>query len=378
MTVPGAIPDPVPEPLAGAAADLPAGRAPRAGPGPMPVSRAYGHCERVVRTRARNFAYGIRLLPPPKRRALSAVYALARRIDDLGDEAGPVAGRLERLERERELLRALKTVPGSSGPDSMRPGSSGPGSSGPGPEAVHPVTADPVLVALGDAAARFPLPLEAFEELIDGCAADVAGARYRCHDDLVGYCRQVAGSIGRLSLGVFGLAGGAYGDDGTGGGPGDGELVLRRAAGRADALGVALQLTNILRDLREDRCAERVYLPADDLRRFGCTLGLDARGDFTDPPERLAGLIRFEAARALGWYAEGMRLIPLLDRRSAACTAAMAGIYRRLLGRIATDPARVLAGRLSLAPWVKAMVAARAVTGAAQAEPEAGSQGESP
>ncbi|WP_327045660.1 squalene/phytoene synthase family protein [Microbispora sp. NBC_01189] len=353
MTVPGAIPDPVPEPLAGAASDLPAGRVPGTGPGPMPVSRAYGHCEHVVRTRARNFAYGIRLLPPPKRRALSTVYALARRIDDVGDEAGPVAERLERLEQERRRLRALTALPESPGP---------------GLTAIGPVpadvTADPVMVALGDAAARFPLPLEAFEELIDGCAADVAGARYRCHDDLVGYCRQVAGSIGRLSLGVFGLAGGALASDGA--------RVLRRAAGRADALGVALQLTNILRDLREDRCADRIYLPADDLRRFGCTLGLDARGSFTDPPERLAGLIRFEAARALGWYAEGMRLIPLLDRRSAACTAAMAGIYRRLLGRIAADPARVLAGRLSLAPWVKAMVAARALTGAAQGPPPQG------
>ncbi|GAA4191852.1 phytoene/squalene synthase family protein [Microbispora amethystogenes] len=370
MTVPGAIPDPVPEPLAGAAPDLPAGRAPETGqvstPGPVPVhvSRAYGHCEHVVRTRARNFAYGIRLLPPPKRRALSTVYALARRIDDVGDEAGPVAERLERLEQERRRLRALKTPPlDFLGPDSLVPGSMA------GGRMSADVAADPVMVALGDAAARFPLPLGAFEELIDGCAADVAGARYRCHDDLVGYCRQVAGSIGRLSLGVFGLADGALASGG-------GERTLRRAAARADALGVALQLTNILRDLREDRCADRIYLPADDLRRFGCTLGLSPRGDFTDPPERLAGLIRFEAALALGWYAEGMRLIPLLDRRSAACTAAMADIYRRLLGRIAADPARVLAGRLSLAPWVKAMVAARALTGGAQGEPQGKSRGD--
>ncbi|GGO11280.1 squalene synthase HpnD [Microbispora rosea subsp. aerata] len=324
MTAPGAIPDPVP--------DRPPGPAPRRVapvptpvPAPVPVPAAYRHCEHVVRTRARNFAYGIRLLAPPKRRALSALYAFARRIDDIGDAAGPVDARLAALERARAGLRAARPDP-----------------------------ADPVLVALRDTAARFPVPLEAFEELIDGCAADVAGARYQSYDDLVGYCREVAGSIGRLSLGVFGLAAR----------PPAGEETLRRAARLADSLGVALQLTNVLRDLREDRCAGRVYLPADDLDRFGCTLDLDASGAFADPPERLARLIRYEAGRALGWYAEGMRLIPLLDRRSAACTAAMAGIYRRLLARIAADPGRVLAGRLSLTPWAKAIVAARAIAGA--------------
>ncbi|MEV7803189.1 squalene/phytoene synthase family protein [Microbispora sp. NPDC088329] len=344
MTVPGAIPDPAPDrppgPTPRSVGDDPTARALRPVtpisepvPGPMPVlvpvPVAYRYCERVVRARARNFAYGIRLLAPPKRRALSALYAFARRIDDIGDAAGPVNARLSALEEARAGLRA------------------------PGPD-----PADPVLVALRDTATRFPVPLEAFEELIDGCAADVAGACYQSYEDLVGYCREVAGSIGRLSLGVFGLASGVDGRDGAGGG------TLRRAARFADSLGVALQLTNVLRDLREDRCAGRVYLPADDLRRFGCTLDLDGSGDFADPPERLARLIRYEAGRALGWYAEGLRLIPLLDRRSAACTAAMAGIYRRLLARIAADPGRALDGRVSLTPWAKAMVAARAIVGA--------------
>ncbi|MEU6432112.1 squalene/phytoene synthase family protein [Microbispora sp. NPDC046973] len=336
MTVPGAIPDPVPDRPPGPAprrvGDNPPGPAlrpvtPVSAPMSVPVPMAYRYCESVVRTRARNFAYGIRLLAPPKRRALSALYAFARRIDDIGDAAGPVDARLSALEEARAGLRAPRPDP-----------------------------ADPVLVALRDTAVRFPVPLEAFEELIDGCAADVAGAHYQSYEDLVGYCRDVAGSIGRLSLGVFGLADGAA----------SGAGALRRAARLADSLGVALQLTNVLRDVREDRCAGRVYLPADDLRRFGCTLNLDASGAFADPPERLARLIRYEAGRALGWYAEGMRLIPLLDRRSAACTAAMAGIYRRLLARIAADPGRALAGRVSLTPWAKAMVAARAIAGAAR------------
>jgi phytoene synthase len=203
----------------------------------------------------------------------------------------------------------------------------------------------PVLTALADAAARFPIPLAAFDELIDGCESDVRGARYETFDDLLRYCQQVAGSVGRLSLGVFGSDG------------------RQRAEGLADSLGVALQLTNILRDVREDRTAGRVYLPAEDLEQFGCTLELDESGAFIDPPWRLHKLIAFQAERARAWYAEGLRLLPLLDRRSAACTAAMAGIYRRLLESIAANPAAALNSRVSLPTWQKAVVAARALTG---------------
>jgi phytoene synthase len=281
------------------------------------ASHAYRRCEQIVRARARNFSYGIRLLPAPKRRALSAVYAFARRIDDIGDTDGPVEQRLARLTQARAALLASR-------PDER----------------------DLVLVALIDAARRYPIPLPVFEELIDGCTADVRGATYESFDDLLAYCRCVAGSVGRLSLGVFGAE--------------EPEV----AAPLADALGVALQITNILRDVREDRQAGRVYLPAEDLERFGCTLDLDASGRFTDPPKRLVALVRFEAGRARDWYHRGMSLLPLLDRRSAACTAAMAGIYLTLLDRIATQPAQALAARSSVPAWQKAMVAGRALAGA--------------
>ncbi|GGL12919.1 squalene synthase HpnD [Sphaerisporangium melleum] len=283
----------------------------------MSVQQAYRVCEDIVRTRARNFSYGIRLLPPPKRRALSAVYAFARRIDDIGDSDGPTAPRLARLTEARDALRR--------------------------PDLSHD---DQVMVALADAARRYPIPMAAFEELIEGCTADVRGATYQTFTDLEAYCRYVAGSVGRLSLGVFGA------DD------------PQAAAPLADALGVALQITNILRDVREDRLGGRVYLPAEDLAKFGCTLEIDERGGFTDPPRRLSELVRFEADRAREWYGRGLRLVPLLDRRSAACTAAMAGIYRSLLDRIAADPLRALAARSSLPTWRKALVAGRALSGA--------------
>jgi phytoene synthase len=286
---------------------------------------AYQHCERIVRTRARNFSYGIRLLPPPKRQALSAVYAFARRIDDIGDGDGPADERLALLAGARAGLDGL-AVPSS--PSSPAP----PGSDD-----------DPVLVALADTARRYPIPLDAFAELIDGCEADVRGSSYKTIDDLVRYCRNVAGSIGRLSLGVFGA------DD------------MATAARLADSLGVALQLTNILRDIREDRLNGRVYLPAEDLERFDCVLDLGS-----DPPERIGALVRFEADRAREWYADGLRLLPMLDRRSAACTGAMSGIYRRLLERIAADPQTAVSTRMSLPTWEKALVAVRALTGAAR------------
>lgn len=283
----------------------------------MNVYTAYRYCETVTRREARNFSYGIMLLPPVKRRALSAVYALARRIDDIGDGDLPADKKLDELAHVRAQLGEVGDRPD-----------------------------DPVLVALGDAAARLPIPMAAFEELIDGCEADVRGVHYATFDELVHYCRCVAGSIGRLSLGVFD------------------PVETAAATPLADALGVALQLTNILRDLREDRANGRVYLPTEDLDRFGCTLTTGLAGDFTDAPDRVAGLVRFEADRAAGWYREGLRLLPLLDRRAAACVGAMSGIYHRLLRRIAADPHTAVRARMSLPTWEKALVAARALAGA--------------
>ena len=285
----------------------------------MDTQAAYDHCEQVVRARARNFAYGIRLLPADKRRALSAVYAFARRVDDIGDGDEPRGDRLARLGVARAALHDLPA---------------------------HPQ--DPVLVALADSARRFPIPLGAFDELIDGCEADVRGTDYATQDELIHYCRCVAGSIGRLSLGVYGVD----------------PARFEEARGHADSLGVALQLTNILRDVREDGLMGRVYLPAEELVRHGCTLKLNEHGEFVDDPADLAELVRDQAARAAAWYETGLRLLPLLDRRSAACTAAMAGIYRRLLVRISERPVSALHARMSLPARQKAVVAVRALAGA--------------
>ncbi|OAA26191.1 farnesyl-diphosphate farnesyltransferase [Frankia sp. EI5c] len=288
-------------------------------PGSSTVAEAYASCEALTREAARNFSYGIRLLPAEKRGALSAVYALARRLDDLGDGDLPAEEKFAGLEKVRADVRAL-----------------------------DPNSSDPVMVALADTARRFPIPLEAFIELADGVESDVRGATYETFDDLVGYCRLVAGTIGRLSLGIFGVNG-AAGDKG--------------AAEIADALGVALQQTNILRDVREDLLNGRTYLPSTELEKAGVILSVNAAGRLGGPEDALVDYLRDCAARADEWYTRGLALLGLLDRRSAACCGAMAGIYLRLNRRIRQDPTAVLERRLSLPGWEKAVVAARSLAG---------------
>ncbi len=277
------------------------------------TAAAFETCIDITKTQARNFSYGIRLLPPDKRSALSAVYALARRIDDIGDGDLPVAEKRARLAEVRAAVENLSAA------------------------------TDPVLVAVREAAHRYPIPVTAFGELVDGVQRDVDGGPFATFEELVTYCRCVAGSIGRLCLSIFGASDAIVG------------------AAYADALGIALQQTNILRDIREDLQNGRVYLPQDDLDRFGVVLRLGPDGALVDDGG-LVELIRWTADRARTWYDDGLRLVPLLDRRSAACCAAMAGIYRRLLDRIAADPTLVFDRRLSLSAWQKSGVAVRALT----------------
>jgi phytoene synthase len=262
------------------------------------------HCARITREQAANFYYGMRLLPARKREALFAVYAFARRIDDIGD--GPLAPQ-RKLELLDSAARSLSETPSD----------------------------DLVLVALHEAEQRFPLPRQSFLDLIDGVRMDVEGTTYEHFDELVLYCRRVAGSIGRLCVAVYGASD-----------PRAGEL--------ADDLGVAMQLTNILRDVREDAAHGRTYLPREDLARFGEPSG-----------QTIASLVSFEAARAREWYARGLELTPLLDRRSAACVLAMSGIYRRLLDRIEADPEAILRERVALSTATKVAVAAQSLLGSA-------------
>ena len=279
------------------------------------VAEAYRACEDITKVEARNFSYGIRLLPPQKRAAMSALYAFARRVDDIGD--GDLDAEQKRIQLAKVRADIAETAAG------------------------NPPVGDPVLIALGDAMTHFPISVDELGEIISGCELDGERRRWETYADLERYCTLVAGSVGRLSLSIFGTN------------------QPTRGAILANRLGIGLQITNILRDVVEDReTMGRVYLPQEDLRRFGCA------EDATGPVDRLVELVGLEVARAKQAYAEGLELLDLLDYRSRACVGAMAGIYLRLLARIEEDPRAIFSSRVSLSTSEKVRAALRALSGA--------------
>jgi 15-cis-phytoene synthase len=244
----------------------------------MNTDQAYAEVERLTRKRARNFAYGIMVLPREKRRAIAAIYAFARRVDDIADGDLSPAERRSRLE---ELRAALGAAPGD----------------------------DAMFFALADARARFPIPEASLRALIDGGLQDLDQARYVDFDELRDYCTKVAGAVGVSCVAVYGS------DD----------------VERAETLGIALQLINIIRDVREDWELERVYLPQDELASFGVTEDDIAMHNASDA---WRALMTFQAERARAYLQDGLRLLESLDTRSALCVSTFAGLYRATLDRI--------------------------------------------
>lgn len=238
----------------------------------MSVQEAYAEVGRITRREAKNFAYGIMLLPREKRQAIAAVYAFARRVDDVADGDLPLEEKRARLEGLRAALDA-------------------------DPE-------DPVFVALRDARRRFPIPRAPLEALIEGGLQDTEQTMYPDFAELRGYCEKVAGAVGLACVPVYGSS--------------DTE--------RAMTLGIALQLINIIRDVEEDRRLGRVYLPQDELAAFEV--------EELAPTPQFRELMAFEAERARTYLGEGLRLLESLDRRSALCVGTFAGLYRETLDRI--------------------------------------------
>ena len=262
----------------------------------MSVEAAYAEVERLTRREARNFAYGIRVLPRDQRRAISAIYAFARRVDDIADGELPVEEKRKRLQSLRAALDAA-------------------------PE-------EATLVALADARARYGIPEAALHDLVDGGLQDTEQDRYADFPELDGYCRRVAGAVGVACVAVYGS------DD------------VERAA----TLGVALQLINIIRDVREDWELGRVYLPQDEIAAYGVTEDEIAAGH-TGPEWR--ALMAFQASRARAHLEEGLGLLETLDSRSAACVSTFARLYRETLDRIEARGFDVFEGSLRLSPLTK-------------------------
>jgi phytoene synthase len=244
----------------------------------MTAERAYAEVERLTRRRARNFAYGIMVLPREKRRAIAAIYAFARRVDDIADGELGVEDKRARL---NELRAQLEAEPSD----------------------------EAMFVALADARTRFPIPAHALYALVEGGLQDLDQSRYADFEELRAYCSKVAGAVGVACVAVYGS------DD----------------VERAEVLGIALQLINIIRDVREDWELGRVYLPQDELSSFGVSEEDIAAGNTSGAWH---ALMSFQAERARAYLQDGLGLLESLDSRSALCVSTFAGLYRATLERI--------------------------------------------
>jgi 15-cis-phytoene synthase len=268
----------------------------------LSVDAAYAEVERITRRGAKNFAYGIMLLPRAKRQAIAAVYAFARSVDDVADGELPT-------DEKRVRLEGLRT-------------------------ALDGDPAGPVFVALRDARERFGIPREPLAALVDGGLQDTEQSTYADFAQLRGYCEKVAGAVGLACVPIY--KDGRYGSDDT---------------EHAMTLGIALQLINIIRDVDEDRRLGRVYLPQDELAAFGV--------EELAPSREFRELMAFEAERARTHLAEGLRLLDSLDRRSALCVGTFAGLYRETLDRIEEGGFDVFGGKTRLSTPRKLAVVAK-------------------
>jgi phytoene synthase len=265
-----------------------------------PVEAAYGECQALVRRAGSSFYWGMRLLPPEKRSAVYAVYAWCRLCDDAVDESQGAEARA-RLDAAQDLLAVAFG-------EHWR-------------HAEHPVAK-----ALGDAVRRFRLPAEPFWELVDGMRMDLVPAVYETFADVRSYCEKVAGTVGRLLVEIFG-----YRD------PAAGALAVD--------MGIALQLTNILRDLREDLARGRLYLPRQDLKATG--LAPEELGSL-NPGPAFDRLMALELARAEEYYGRAVRLLELLARDARLAAGMLYGAYHAIWSQIRRRPRLVLTRRVRL------------------------------
>ena len=279
-------------------------------PADIRIDSAYKECARLTRSASSNFYVAFLALPSELRRAIYATYAFCRLCDDIVDE--PTLGvdpgdELNLVESALDDAKSTKYV------------------------------GNPIFIALEDAIQTYELDKQLYVDVIDGCRMDLNINRYEAFEDLHVYCRRVASAVGVICISIFG-----YSD--------------RKAIEYADDLGIAFQLTNILRDVREDFANGRVYLPQAELRAFGVV-----ETEFSDdqPTEHFRELIRFQLDRARGFYESGQRVIPLAIR-GRQCLELMNGFYFRILEKIEENNADVLSRRVSLSTTEKLSITAGA------------------
>ena len=274
------------------------------------LERAYEECRLITRREAKNFYYAFLTLPGQRRRAIYVAYSFCRYCDDSVDAEGSNPEKLRRLEELRGKLA----------------------------DCYQGRAAEPVFLGLADVAQRYEIPQEYFQEVLSGVESDLVKTRYRDFEELRQYCYRVASVVGLICLHIFGFQD-------------------ARAKDYAVDLGLAMQLTNISRDVKEDLDFGRIYLPQDELARFGYSEEELLAETYNDA---FVNLMRFQAQRARGYFRSGERLLPYLSPRSRACPAALGLIYGRVLNRIEGANFNVFQGRIGLSTGEKLGLMARA------------------
>jgi len=279
-----------------------------------PLLLSYAFCDELSRREAKNFYYSFRLLPRDRRRSMCALYAFMRQTDDLADEPGEPSVKAESLRTWRADLDAALA---------------------------HKESHWPGLLAMADTVARHEIPARYLHEVIDGVEMDLTPKVYSTFDDLYAYCYRVASAVGLCCLSIWGY-----------------ESQNGRAEAMGEACGIALQLTNIVRDVGEDARNGRVYLPQDDLTRFG----VEVEDLLASTPSKAAReLFKFQVDRAYRYYEKASPLNGLVAPVGRPVLGAITGVYRGLLDEIVKRDYNVLTSRVSLPAWKKAIIAVSAL-----------------
>ena len=270
---------------------------------------AYEECRTITRSEAKNFYYAFLTLPATQRKAIYVAYAFCRYCDDSVDNEGSLEEKLTALKGLEEALR--ETYSGHAN--------------------------EPVFAALADVADRYEIPEEYFRQVLRGVESDLVKNRYENFEELRQYCYQVASVVGLICIQIFGYKDGVAKD-------------------HAIDLGLAMQLTNIARDVKEDLEFDRIYLPQDEMARFGYS-EQELQAGLVN--EAFIELMRFQAQRAKDYFRSGFQLLPYLSRRSRACPAVLGQLYSKVLERIEDADYDVLHRRVSLSTSEKIRVTAQ-------------------
>ena len=272
------------------------------------LKSAYAHCQRVTRTEATNFYYAFRTLPRDKRNGIYAVYAFCRVCDDIADGQLPPEKKQALLNTAREDLLSIESLPRS-----------------------------PVFKALDDTVEKFQIPIEYLGDIIDGVEMDLVNNRYETFEDLKEYCYHVASVVGLITIEIFG-----YED--------------QRAKEYAVDLGIAMQMTNILRDIREDSIRGRIYLPLDEMEGFDYS-----EQDLLDKVinEQFRSLMIHQIERTRYYFDRGRQLFPLISTESRTCVVMLHHIYSSILDRIERVGFDVFTSRITLSKREKMLILGR-------------------